>query len=161
MVIHPGHKGLLVSGRSELQGVGGEADEIEVSLHEVEDEGLPRDLFVLGGHVILPLGLNDALPQVLGSGTLGEGPADVNDPVNLLLSLDTSGKFLEKLLDDIELSLDEGILIILRLGEGTLELLEDQIVNCGLGHQVYGLHFPKMKQTISNRNNKNIVHSIV
>ena len=37
-----------------LEGVGGKADEIEVTLHEVEDQSLPGDLLVLGGHVVLP-----------------------------------------------------------------------------------------------------------
>ena len=72
MLVHPGHEGLLVPRGSVLQGVGGEADEIEVSLHEVEDQRLPGHLLVLRGHVILPLGLDDALPQVLGSGAWGD-----------------------------------------------------------------------------------------
>ena len=62
VIIHPGAEGSVVSVRTLLYGVGGETDQIEISLHEVEDQSLPANLFVLRGHVILPLGLNDALP---------------------------------------------------------------------------------------------------
>ena len=52
-----------------LQGVGGKADEIEIPLHEVQNQSLPSNLFVLWCHVILPLGLNDALSQILDAGS--------------------------------------------------------------------------------------------
>ena len=77
------NKTLLKSSRSVLPRVGCKADEVEVSFHEVENHLLPGDLLVLRGHVILPLGLDDALPKVLEARTLGLGPAHVNDAINL------------------------------------------------------------------------------
>ena len=52
-----------------LKGVGREADEIEIPLHEVQNEGLPSNLFILRGNIILPLGLNDTLSQILNAST--------------------------------------------------------------------------------------------
>lgn len=44
VVVHPGLEALLVVVGPVLQGVGGEADEVEVTLHEVEDQTFPADL---------------------------------------------------------------------------------------------------------------------
>ena len=44
MVVHPGLEALLVVVGPVLEGVGGEADEVEVTLHEVEDQTFPADL---------------------------------------------------------------------------------------------------------------------
>ena len=58
-----------------------------VPLHEVENHPLPDDLFFLRCDVILPLGLDDALAEVLEAGALGRRAANVDDPVQLALAL--------------------------------------------------------------------------
>merc|ERR1719370_2010183 len=93
VLVHPGGEGLLVAARSVLQGIGGEADEVEVALHEVQDKRLPGDLLVLGGHVVLPLGLDDALPQVLNARALGEGSANIDHRSIFFLPSTVAGTF--------------------------------------------------------------------
>ena len=44
VIVHPGLEALLIVVGSVLQGVGGEADEVEVSLHEVQDQTFPSHL---------------------------------------------------------------------------------------------------------------------
>ena len=56
-------------------------------LHEVQNHPLPDDLFFLRGDVILPLGLDDTLAEVLEAGALGRRAANVDDPVQLALTL--------------------------------------------------------------------------
>ena len=85
-------------------------------------------LFVFRGDVILPLGLNDALPQVLYSRPLGSRPAQVNQTINLLLRLRGSGELSQKFLDDIELSSEKLVILLSSLVQRELELLFDQIL---------------------------------
>ena len=44
VVVHPGLEALLVVVGPVLQGVGGKADEVEVTLHEVQDQAFPTNL---------------------------------------------------------------------------------------------------------------------
>ena len=44
VVVHPGLEALLVVGRPVLQRVGSKADQVEVPLHEVQDQALPANL---------------------------------------------------------------------------------------------------------------------
>ena len=44
VVVHPGLEALLVVVGPMLQGVGGKADEVEVTLHEVQDQAFPTNL---------------------------------------------------------------------------------------------------------------------
>merc|ERR1719320_593860 len=144
VLVHPGGEGLLVAARSVLQGVGGEADEVEVALHEVQDERFPGNLLVLGGHVVLPLGLNDALPQVLNARALWEGSANIDHPINLLFAFNCGRHFLKQLFDDVKLSLDKRVVIVLTLGEGAFELLVDEVIHGRLGDKINVLHLPQL-----------------
>ena len=82
-------------------------------------------LLVFRGHVILPLGLNDALTQVLYSRPLGSRPAQVNQTINLLLRLPGPGELSQKLLDDIKLSSEKLVILLTSLVQRELELLFD------------------------------------
>ena len=44
MIVHPGLEALLVVGRPVLQRVGSKTDQVEVPLHEVQDQALPTNL---------------------------------------------------------------------------------------------------------------------
>ena len=136
-LVHPGLECGLESVWSSIKRVRGEADEIEIPLHEVQDHLLPYhlqerehkylvikirvlgqllrinlgessvydtisdsvqtnqahcfaaslNLLFLRGDVVLPLGLDDALPQVLQSVPLWRRTANVDHVVDLLLPL--------------------------------------------------------------------------
>ena len=59
--------------------------------HEVQDHLSPDDLPVLGGDVVLPLGLDDALAEVLHAVALPGRAADVDRVVQLPLGLGSAG----------------------------------------------------------------------
>ena len=85
-------------------------------------------LLVLRGHVILPLGLNDALAQVLNPRPLLSRPAQVNQTVNLELGLAGPGQTSQQFLDDVELSSQILVVLLASLVQRELELLFDQIL---------------------------------
>ena len=85
-------------------------------------------LLVLRGHVILPLGLNDALAQVLNPRPLLSRPAQVNQTVNLELGLAGPGETSQQFLDDVELSSQILVVLLASLVQRELELLFDQIL---------------------------------
>ena len=82
-------------------------------------------LLVFRGHIILPLGLNDALAQVLNSSPLRSRPTQVDQTINLLLRLRGPGELSQELLDDIKLSSEELVILLTSLGQRELELLFD------------------------------------
>ena len=47
VIVHPGLEALLIVGRPVLQRVGSKTDQVEVPLHEVQDQTLPADLQVI------------------------------------------------------------------------------------------------------------------
>ena len=91
-------------------------------------------LLVLRGHVILPLGPDDALPQVLHSGPLRGGAAQVDQTINLQLRLLSSRQRCNKFLDDIKLSPEVLVLLLASLRQRELKLLPDEVFRGGLEH---------------------------
>ena len=94
-------------------------------------------LLVLRGHVILPLGLNDALAQVLNPRPLLSRPAEVNQTVNLELGLAGPGQTSQQFLDDVELSSQILVVLLASLVQRELELLFDQILRRVLNKSQY------------------------
>ena len=94
-------------------------------------------LLVLRGHVILPLGLNDALAQVLNPRPLLSRPAQVNQTVNLELGLAGPGQTSQQFLDDVELSSQILVVLLATLVQRELELLFDQILRRVLNKSQY------------------------
>ena len=94
-------------------------------------------LLVLRGHVILPLGLNDALAQVLNPRPLLSRPAQVNQTVNLELGLAGPGETSQQFLDDVELSSQILVVLLASLVQRELELLFDQILRRVLNKSQY------------------------
>ena len=94
-------------------------------------------LLVLRGHVILPLGLNDALAQVLNPRPLLSRPAEVNQTVNLELGLAGPGQTSQQFLDDVELSSQILVVLLATLVQRELELLFDQILRRVLNKSQY------------------------
>ena len=94
-------------------------------------------LLVLRGHVILPLGLNDALAQVLNPRPLLSRPAQVNQTVNLELGLAGPGQTSQQFLDDVELSSQILVVLLASLVQRELELLFDQILRRVLNKSQY------------------------
>ena len=82
-------------------------------------------MLVFWSHVILPLGLDDALPQVLYSRPLRRRPTEVNQTINLQLGLCGPGELGQQLLDDIELSSQILVILLTSLVQRELELLFD------------------------------------
>ena len=141
VLVHELHEGFLEAVGSVLLGVGGEADEVEVPLDEVDDHPLPVRLPVLGGRVVLVLGLDDPLPEVVEAGALGRAPAQVDHLVRQLLAVLGRGELLQQLLHHLELAHQQTVLGVLALGQLLEGLLDDAVgpvpaADAGLHHLV-------------------------
>merc|ERR1719381_184094 len=128
VVIHVLLEGLGEALGSELADVHGEDDEVEVPLNVVHDLGLEVGLPVVGGDVEGHLGLDDALTDVLNTGSTRGRGSQVNQLVNLGLGNLGLGECSEQLLDDLKLSHLHGVPVLLHLdvnaGQAQLLLLE-------------------------------------
>merc|ERR1719348_2294015 len=128
VVVHELLEGLGEALGSELADVHGEDDEVEVPLDVVHDLGLEVGLPVVGGDVEGHLALDDALTDVLNTGSTRGRGGKVNQLVNLGLGNLGLGEGSEQLLDHLKLSHLHRVPVLLHLdvnaGQTQLLLLE-------------------------------------
>ena len=104
-------RGLVLGKDGGLTQVSGEADQVEVLVDVVHDLGLKEGLGSVIHDFVAKLGLGNVFSQLLDTSASGLGGAIfVNDFVALPLGSLTVGELSNKLLDDLELSSEEGIL---------------------------------------------------
>merc|ERR1719270_400584 len=107
--------GLLAHDHS-LPNVGGEDNQVEILLDVVHDLLLEEGLGGVIHDLVAKLGLSNVLPDLLDPSAPGLlGPVLVNDLVALVLGRLTSRQHLDQLLDDLELSPEEGVLAAVHL----------------------------------------------
>merc|ERR1711990_589220 len=127
-----------VSGRiSGLAHVGGEDNQIEVLVDVVHDLGLEEDLGGVVHDLVAQLGLSNVLSELLdpSSSSLGRTIL-VNDLVAFSLGrLTVSSKLSNKLLDDLELSSEESVLVGVHLISVHLE--ESEVHTGNSLHQTF------------------------